>query len=167
MSESAFYRHTQYSLIFFSIFFTVSALVFFALQHGKQGAELAFLIVAFVLLLFFRLKITVDTKGVSWLLGIGLVKKQVAFADIVSVSIVQSAWYHGWGVRLIKNGDGVLYSVAGSQAVELMLQNGQIIRLGSTQPQRLKAAIEQHLESPQTVIDEPQHTHADTGQEDD
>lgn len=148
------YIHTQFSLIFFSTFIIIAALVAFALQHGKQGAELAFYIVAFVLLLFFRLRITVDSQGIKWLLGIGLVKKQLCFDDIASISIVQSAWYHGWGVRLIKNGDGVLYSVAGSKAVELVLKSGQIIRLGTTQPEKLKAAILAYVSLPETAAPE-------------
>lgn len=167
MPEStAHYRHTQYSLIFFATFAIVTALVLFALQHGKQGAELAFFIVAFVLLLFFRLKITVDDQKVSWLLGIGMVKKSLLFTDIASVSIVQSAWYHGWGVRLIKNGDATLYSVAGSYAVEMAMKDGTIIRLGSTQPEKLKAAIARHLPLPEPEIAVQPVKKSDTDEDD-
>lgn len=160
------YRHTQYSLIFFATFAIVSALVLFALQHGKQGAELAFFIVAFVLLLFFRLRITVDDQKVSWLLGIGMVKKSVPFTDITSVSIVRSAWYHGWGVRLIKNGDGTLYSVAGSYAVEMAMKDGTVIRLGSTQPEKLKAAIARHLPLTETEPEEQLSAKPSTDEDD-
>lgn len=137
------YSHTQYSTVFIIFFMATSAIVAFALAHGKQGAEIAFFIVAFVLLLFFRLTIRVNEQDVSLVFGIGLVKKRIPLESISSVKTVQNAWYHGWGVRLLSN--GILYNVTGFQAVELLLQDETVVRLGSNQPEQLKEAIAQRL----------------------
>lgn len=72
--------------------------------------------------------------------GAGLPARTVKIDDIESVEAVKNPWYYGWGIRWTPH--GTLYNVSGLDAVEVRLRNGTRFRLGTDEPEALRAAIE-------------------------
>ena len=57
---------------------------------------------------------------------------------------IKSAWYHGWGIRIIPN--GTLYNISGTDGVELKFNDmNTIIRIGTKDSATLKKEIEKRL----------------------
>jgi hypothetical protein len=52
---------------------------------------------------------------------------------------VRNPWYYGWGVRLTPH--GILYNVSGLNAVELLLDDGRRVRVGTDEPDALVRAL--------------------------
>jgi hypothetical protein len=63
--------------------------------------------------------------------------------DVVAARLVHLPWFTGWGVRAVPR--GWLYRVAGREAVELELDNGRVVRVGSDEPKELVAAVTRAL----------------------
>lgn len=99
---------------------------------------------AALLLVFGTLTIELDAQGIEWRFGwLGKPRWQLALADIASVELARSSWLEGWGIRHTR--EGMLYNAHGFAAIRLHLRNGRSLRLGSDEPERLKAFIESRL----------------------
>jgi hypothetical protein len=61
---------------------------------------------------------------------------------------VRNPWYYGLGIHYTS--DGWVFNVAGLDAVEIVLENGRKIRIGTDEPERLAAAIHQAMDSNHT-----------------
>jgi len=92
-----------------------------------------------VLGLFATLTVVVDDRTVSLSFGLGSLRREVVLADVNAARKVRDHWYDGWGVRIIPRGR--LYNVGGLDAVELEMENGRVVRIGTDQPDALLAAI--------------------------
>ena len=88
---------------------------------------------------FSSLSVEVDDDEVRWWFGRGIWPKSVQRADIASAMPVRNKWWWGWGIRYY--GKGWLYNVSGLDAVEIVLRSGKHIRIGTSDPQGLAAAI--------------------------
>lgn len=123
--------------------------VFFLAGPSDSTAVLVSTIVAAVLfvalVLFGSLTVGVDGDAVEVAFGVGWVRVSVPLVDIEAARRVRNSWLMGWGVRLIPNGR--LYTVSGLDAVELLLVNGRVVRVGSDEPDRLLAAVLYRLAS--------------------
>lgn len=106
---------------------------------------LTLLVVLFVLLawVFSSLTIEVNDRELVSHFGPGIWTRRVALGDITSVEQTTSTALEGWGIRI--TGRGMLYNVAGRDAVEIRLATGRRFRLGTDDPGRLAAAIRAHL----------------------
>lgn len=49
--------------------------------------------------------------------------------------------YAGWGIRYF--GEGFLYNVNGLKAIELFLENGKKLRIGTDEPEKLGDALKE------------------------
>jgi hypothetical protein len=131
----------------------ISMLVFSHLAYRHQWGNnpmnlgsyiLLQIILGGCLLLFFGINVAVDETKIKVSFGIGLISKTIKMKEIKSVEIVSNPWYYGWGIKFIPR--GMLYNIAGKQAVELKFKRSkEIIRIGSAFPQELKNAIASHL----------------------
>jgi hypothetical protein len=54
---------------------------------------------------------------------------------------VKNKWYFGWGVRRWFWPKMWIYNVSGFDAVEIVLKNGNIYRIGTDEPEKLERAI--------------------------
>lgn len=103
------------------------------------------LVVAAVLLLllplifFGTLTVTLTRDAIKVSFGLGLVTRRVRLTQVRGWRIVRSPLYHGIGLRLIPG--GTLYNVRSGPAVELLLENGRILRIGTDEPERLIEAL--------------------------
>ena len=116
-------------------------------SEGKGGIILpAFVPLAVVSLLFSSLNISVNESDVKWSFGPNFWKKSISLSNVNSVKIINTKWYYGLGIRLIPT--GWLYAVSGLQAVELTLNDGTKVNLGSNEPNELARVITEQLTSP-------------------
>ena len=94
------------------------------------------------LLLFLLHSMTVEVAGgeVRVSFGPGLIRRTYQVARIVRTAAVEKPWYAGRGVRVAPR--ATLMIVSGGKALELELDSGRRILLGSPAPERLAEAIE-------------------------
>jgi hypothetical protein len=149
MSER--YRHTQigWTLIVLVVAVVLAELTVVAFSEPRGTLTLALsgafvAVVAVMLALFSTLTVVVDDRAVRVLFGLGSLRREVMLADITAARKVRNHWYAGWGVRIIPRGR--LYNVGGLDAVELEMDNGRVVRVGTDQPDALLAAVQAALE---------------------
>ena len=107
------YEHSQFGILTVVILLLVSALVaiIFWMNSGQAGPRIAMSItvvfLVLVLLLFYRLKVVVDSGQLAIRFGIGLIRFHYPLMDIVSAKVVRNKWYWGVGIRYYGcNGSG-------------------------------------------------------------
>jgi hypothetical protein len=99
------------------------------------------LIVVLLLASFSTLTITIDEKSLRVRFGYGIFAKKFSLGEIASAKSVKNHWYYGWGLKLWFWPYMIIYNVSGFDAVEIILKNGSIYRLGTDTPQELERAI--------------------------
>ena len=145
------YRHTQigWTLIVLVVAVVLAELTIVAFRAPQGTLALALsgalvAVAAVMLALFSTLTVAVDDRAVRLWFGLGSLRREVMLADVTSARMVRNHWYGGWGVRIIPRGR--LYNVGGLDAVELQMDNGRVVRVGTDQPDALLAAIKAALE---------------------
>jgi hypothetical protein len=141
------YRHTQVGAALLWGLALLAAVVGVVVYREAGRLAAALPMVAILILtavVFASLTVTVGERGVRLSFGPGLIHRTFAAADITGARAVRNRWWYGWGIHLTPH--GWLYNVAGLDAVELDLRNGRKVRIGTDEPQRLLAAIQQLAE---------------------
>jgi hypothetical protein len=135
------YEHTQIGHV---IIWSVLAIIlivssgFAGLSH--RGIPLvASLILLASLILFYKLRITIEDETLCASFGPGIIRKKVRLADIVACEPVRIRWWYGWGIHLTPY--GWLYNVSGFDAVTITLRDGRKFAFGTDDPHRLTTAI--------------------------
>ena len=146
------YQHKQPGFVTISVF--VIAFLFLldlltlciVFWYDRTPAFVIPLLVALALLmivlgvLFSSMSIKINNGQLTWHFALGFWKNSFDLSAISSVLSVQNRWWHGWGIRRIPK--GWLYNVSGMQAVEVILTDGRMVRLGTNEPEKLVMAIE-------------------------
>jgi hypothetical protein len=140
------YRHTQvgWTMIVLVVAIVLAELTIVALSEPQGTLALALsgalaAVVAVTLVLFATLTVVVDDQALRLWFGPGALRREVMLADVVAARKVRNHWYTGWGVRVIAKGR--LYNVGGLDAVELEMESGRVVRVGTDQPDALLAAV--------------------------
>lgn len=90
---------------------------------------------------FASLTIMLDSKFLYVHFGYGIFKRQFSLSEMASVKVVKNHWYYGWGIRLWLWPKMWIYNVSGFDAVEIVLKNGRIFRVGTDDAKNLQQAI--------------------------
>lgn len=90
--------------------------------------------------LFSLMTTRVTQSHVEWHFVLGFWRKTVALTEIEEVEQVRNKYWWGLGIRLIQN--GWLYCISGLDAVELQLNNGKVLRVGTDNPDEFYQAIQ-------------------------
>jgi hypothetical protein len=140
------YRHRQIGTLLLWVLgigaaINVALLLFSDPVSVKMIAVSALAMLVFSMILFGSLTVTVTRDSVKVWFGPGIIRKAVRLEDIRDSRVVRNPWYYGWGIRLTPN--GWLFSVSGLEAVELDLASGLRFRIGTDEPERLHAALQQ------------------------
>lgn len=135
------YRHTQFgTAVVVSLLIAIGLTVVLAALVGLHWVTIPVVVtLALCLLLFYSLTVEIDGEMFRFRFGIGLIRKSVPLADIEKAEPVRNRWIHGWGVH--KTPHGWLYNVSGMEAVEITLQSGTRLRVGTDEPTELAEAI--------------------------
>ncbi len=135
------YRHTQVGWQVYGITIPLSlALLCGVGIRDAQRFGLVLAIFTAVFALFGWLTVEVDARRTRITFGIGLIKRSIPFDTIRGFAPVRNPWYYGWGLRLTPR--GLLYNVSGLQAVELLLDDGRHVGIGTDEPNALTRALQ-------------------------
>ena len=133
------YEHTQIGHV---IIWPMLAIILIA-SGGLTGHHAPPVIISTILLiclvLFYRLKITIEDETLCASFGPGVIRKRVRLAEIVGCDPIRIRWWYGWGIHLTPC--GWLYNVSGFDAVAIRLHDGRRFALGTDDPQGLVDAI--------------------------
>ena len=133
------YKHTQIGHV---IIWSLLALILIV-NGGLLGHHPPLLAASIILLvcvvLFYRLKITIDNETLCASFGPGIIRKRVRLAEIAGCEPIRIRWWYGWGIHLTQY--GWLYNVSGFDAVAITMRDGRKFALGTDDPHGLTTAI--------------------------
>jgi len=101
-------------------------------------------------LLMSRMTVTIDKEWIRLRFGCGTWRKKFSLDQIRSAAAVRNAWLMGWGIHWV--GNGWLYNIAGFDSVELTFKNGKKARIGTDEPEKLAAAIQNGINSDEKFL---------------
>lgn len=131
-------KRTQFGWVFFAIIFAIAGIVIYQ-NHNVKTALIISIISLVLLLLFYKLTITVTGRYVQFSLGIGLIKGKYNIDNIV-VCRPLSYIPFGWGIRLRPG--VILFNVSGNKAIELEIKNKRRkIWIGTNCPEEIARYI--------------------------
>lgn len=149
------YKHTQIGYLL--IFITIIILVFFSwvqimarletpsVDSGTNFAITTIMVlVLFILSSFSTLTVTIDKKFLKIRFGWGIYNKKFLLSEIATVKKVKNHWYYGWGIKFWFWPKMWIYNISGFKAVELLMKNGKIYRIGTNDQEKLYLAIRQN-----------------------
>jgi hypothetical protein len=133
------YEHTQIGHV---IIWSVLAIILItsgSLISHHASPVIVSIILLVCLVLFYRLKITIEDETLSASFGPGIIRKTVRLAEIVGCDPIRTRWWYGWGFHLTPR--GWLYNVSGLDAVAITLRDGRKLVFGTDDPHGLTTAI--------------------------
>jgi hypothetical protein len=133
------YEHTQIGHVIIWSLLAVILMVNGGLLDHHPPVLAASIILLVCLVLFYRLKITIDDETLCASFGPGIIRKRIRLGDIVGCDPIRIHWWYGWGIHLTPY--GCLYNVSGFDAVAITLRNGRKFALGTDDAHRLAARI--------------------------
>ena len=144
------YKHTQIGYLMIYVIGSAVAIEIIFLAGFPLSLELPIEIfpviglgviasLTFCLLLFYKLVVEIKDGFLKFRFGLGLIRKKIHLDDIISAKPVRNRWWFGWGIHC--TGNGWLYNVSGLDAVEIQMQSGKKMRIGTDQPKKLAEAI--------------------------
>ncbi len=147
------YEHVQIGWVVLGV--SALPIPIVAVAAASVGSNATWLAAAAILLvsvlLFPSLRVTVDESSISLRFGIGLIRRRFSLSDVRSFAEVMNPWYYGWGIRYYPG--GTLYNVSGLSAVELWLNDGRRVRVGTDEPAKLFLVLESVLGTPLPMSD--------------
>ncbi len=139
------YEHTQIGHV---IIWSLVAIILIA-SSGLMGSSahrgppvIVSIILLVWLVLFYRLRISIDEETLCASFGIGVIRKRVGLAEIVACEPIRIRWWNGWGIHLTPC--GWLYNVSGFDAVAITLRDGRKFAFGTDDPHGLVDAIRRY-----------------------
>lgn len=142
------YKHSQLGKIIILLVILLEAITVVIVASLFSRGEIDVLwsvllpveVVALILLiLFFRLTVTIEEKHLIISFGIGIIRKSWHVDEIARATPVTNKWWYGWGIRFTPH--GWLYNIDGTKAVEIEKKNGKKFRIGTDEPDKLVAVI--------------------------
>ncbi|MBI4158142.1 MAG: hypothetical protein HY505_00765 [Candidatus Yanofskybacteria bacterium] len=146
------YKHTQIGYLMLVI--TLAVLVLFAwaqitaraeppsVDSGTNFAITAIMVlILFILASFATLTVSIDENYLRIKFGYGIFRKRFAVNEIVSAKRVENHWYYGWGIRGWSWPYMWIFNISGFDAVELIMKNGKIYRIGTDTSKELEEAV--------------------------
>ena len=138
------YLHRQMAgLTLLLLLVPAAFLVFIAWKTGGWWMYLVALLFLAITWIFSSLTVEVNERELVSYFGPALWRYRIPLDSIVSAERTTSAWVEGIGIRYTMR--GMLYNVAGRDAVEIQLDTGRRFRLGTDDPDGLTAALRSHL----------------------
>jgi len=152
------YKHTQIGYLMLVVTLIVLALFTGAYITARaeppsvdSGTNLlvtaVMALILFILASFATLTVSIDEKYLRIKFSYSVFRKKFPLNEIVSATSVKNHWYYGWGIRLWLWPKMWIYNVSGFEAVEIIMRNKKIYRIGTDDPSRLETAIKRTTNS--------------------
>jgi hypothetical protein len=140
----AMYLHRQSSgMMLLVLLLPVAVCAIIAWTSRAWWIYLLAVVLVLVAWLFSSLTIAGNDSEVVSGFGPGFWRKRVPLGDIVNVERTTFSALEGWGIRITPR--GMLYNVAGRDAVEIRLATGRRFRFGTDDADGLVAALRSQL----------------------
>lgn len=152
------YKHSQIGYLMLII--TLAVLVLFVRLHITASAEpesvnsgtnfavtAIMTLILFILASFTTLTVSIDKNYLRIKFGYGIFARTFPLREITSVQVVKNRWYYGWGVRVWFWPFMWIYNISGFDAVEIIMKDRKIYRIGTNEPEKLEIAIKQAVNS--------------------
>jgi len=152
------YKHTQIGYLMLVV--TLALLALFAwiyiaastespsVDSGPNFAVSAIMVlILFILASFSTLTASIDENYLRIKFGYGIFVRKFALNQIASIQAVKNHWYYGWGMRVWFWPYMWIYNVSGFDAVEIIMKNGKIYRIGTDVSEEFETAIKQAINS--------------------
>lgn len=153
------YKHTQIGYLMLVV--TLAVFVLFARVYTTALAEptsvdsgpnflfsAIMVLILFILISFTTLTTSIDESYLRIKFGYGIFRKKFLLKEIASAKPVKNHWYYGWGIRgWFWPHRMLIYNVSGFDAVEVIMKNGRIYRIGTDVPDELADAIKRYISS--------------------
>lgn len=149
MKTTILYQKSQISYFLVTILLFMMAFLHISSWSdvGKDSLSLISLwafdaLFVIVLLLFYKLTITIDEKSINASFGFGLIQKSLLLEEINTASIeeIDVPWYYGIGLRITPK--GVLYSTRFGKAIYFKsLDNKKTFFVGTENFSEIKAVL--------------------------
>ncbi|WP_430821605.1 hypothetical protein [Carboxylicivirga caseinilyticus] len=121
------------------IFILLTIMTILGFTVDQNSLIFSALVCIIVLLLTYRLTITIDNNWIKFSMGIGLINGKFAIKDILDCAAVEYIPL-GWGIRFRPG--KIIYNVAGSKALELTVKGKSLkIWIGTDDPETLVRII--------------------------
>ncbi|MDE3155823.1 MAG: hypothetical protein KGN76_12010 [Acidobacteriota bacterium] len=135
------YKHTQPGYLTIGLLLSAAAVMVCLAIVTRAGVALRLGIVVLLAAayVFGSLTTEVDHERFRFWFGSRLIRRSFLLSEIRSCRPVTNRWWYGLGIHRMP--DGWLYNVSGAQAVELTLQDGRKLRVGTDEPVVLCEAI--------------------------
>jgi hypothetical protein len=133
------YQHTQVGWTIVTVGVAIPLILIIASWPPERSMLAPAGLLLLPLAFFATLTVTVTRQTIVASLGIGFLNRRTPLAQVRGWRIVHSPLYHGIGIRLIPG--GALVTVRSGPAVELLLENDRVLRIGTDEPQRLVEAL--------------------------
>ncbi len=141
------YKHTQTGwVIIYS--FTAALLAILAVHFFSPSVPplILELVIFLCIPLFATLTVSIKSRILHIVFGIGLIRMRFKLDEVISCKIVRNQWWCGYGIHgWFKK--GWLINVSGLDAVELKIKNGMAYRIGTDEPQKLHEAIQAEMKA--------------------
>ena len=142
------YKHTQFGVLTLIILLLVGALVIPVILAllGSGSLIIGIVTIALYLLilaLFYALTVEISGNQLRFWFGFGGIRKSYSLQEIQNTKEVTNPWYFLWGIKSIPG--GWLYAIAPGRAVEIVFNDGKMVRIGTNQPTELKRVIDQTM----------------------
>lgn len=150
------YKHTQIG--YFMIVVTLAVLALFVWIQISARAEppsvdsgtnfvitATMFLILFILMSFTTLTSSVNEKCLRIKFGFGIFNKKFALNQIAFVQTVKNHWYYGWGIRLWLWPRMWIYNVSGFNAVEIVMKNKKVYRIGTDVSKELESILKKSL----------------------
>lgn len=148
------YKHTQIGYLMLVV--TLVVLALFVWVHITARAEppsvdsgtnllvtAVMVLILFALASFTTLTVSINEKYLRIKFGCGIFAKKFALDQIASAQTVKNHWYYGWGVKVWFWPYMWIYNISGFNAVEIIMKDGKIYRIGTDVPEKFEIAIKQ------------------------
>jgi hypothetical protein len=141
------YKHTQIGYLMIFIFAIITLLFgsIFILSNFDKILPPMFILILLIIASFSTLSVFIDNNYLRIRFSYGIFRKKFLLSEIVSAKIVKNHWYYGWGIRLWFRPYMWIFNVSGFDAVEIILKNKKIYRIGTDEPKKLEQAIQQSI----------------------
>jgi hypothetical protein len=136
------YEHTQIAHVIISSLLAIILITSGALIRSSSHREpplVVSIILLVCLVLFYKLRITVEDETLCASFGPGIIRKRVRLSEIVRCEPIRIRWWYGWGIHLTPY--GWLYNISGFDAVAITLRDDRKFALGTDDPGGLVDAI--------------------------
>ena len=132
------YKHTQIGYLMIFIFAIITLLFgsIFILSNFDKILPPMFILILLIIASFSTLSVFIDNNYLRIRFSYGIFRKKFLLSEIVSAKIVKNHWYYGWGIRLWFRPYMWIFNVSGFDAVEIILKNKKIYRIGTDEPKK-------------------------------